>query len=124
MIGYMLSSDQLNQNDLSRSSFRTSIESICGSNRTECISGQTSLGTILEQNGLGVAYPSLANPKPGSRTFFSGGYITRNYCSKINTIQTELPYDIRVGTNKRTNAKNYAQAIVKYMKIHNLLLSN
>jgi hypothetical protein len=123
MIGYMLSGNQLNQNDLSSPSFTTSIESLCGSNRNEAIRGQTSFGTIFEQHGLGVAYPSLSNPTPGSRTFFSGGYIIRNYSSKINAIQTELPYDIRTGENKRTNARKFAEVIVEYMKIHNLLMS-
>jgi len=123
MIGYMLSGDQLNQNDLSHPSFKTSIESLCGSNRNEGIRGQTSFGSIFEQHELGVAYPSFTNPKPGSRTFFSGGYIIQNYSSKINTIQTELPYDIRTGANKHTNAQHFAQAIVEYMKINNLLVS-
>jgi hypothetical protein len=123
MIGYMLSSDQLNQNDLSHPSFKTSIESLCGSNRNECIRGGTSFGTIFEQHGLGVAYPSLTNPKPEYRTYFSGGYIISNYSSKINAIQTELPYDIRTGENKCTNALHFAQTIVDYMKINNLLMS-
>ncbi|CAF0759812.1 unnamed protein product [Rotaria sordida] len=123
MIGYMLSSDQLNQNDLSNPSFQTSIESLCGSNRNECIRGQTSFGSIFEQHGLGVTYPSLTNPKPGSRVFFHGGYIIKNYYSKINAIQIELPHDIRTGKNKLMNAQNFAQAIIEYMKTNNLLLT-
>ncbi|CAF0990700.1 unnamed protein product [Rotaria sordida] len=123
MIGYMLSSDQLNQNDLLDPSFQTSIESLCGSNRNECIRGQTSFGSIFEQHGLGVTYPSLTNPKPGSRVFFHGGYIIKNYYSKINAIQIELPHDIRTGKNKLMNAQNFAQAIIEYMKTNNLLLT-
>lgn len=119
----MLSGDQLNQNDLSLPSFKTSIETLCESNRNETIRGQKSFGTIFEKHDLGVAYPSLTNPKPGSRTFFSGGYIIRNYSSKINAIQTELPYDIRTGGNKRTNAQNFAETIVEYMTTNNLLIS-
>jgi hypothetical protein len=64
------------------------------------------------------------NPKPGSRTFFSGGYIIRSSSAKINAIQTELPYEIRTGSNKRTNAQCFAQAIVEYMTKNNLLVSN
>ncbi|CAF0774579.1 unnamed protein product [Rotaria sp. Silwood1] len=123
MIGYMLSRDQLNQNDLSNPSFKTSIESLCEPNRNECIRGQTSFGSILERYGLGVVYPSLANPKPGSRVFFPGGYIIQNYSSKINSIQIELPFDIRAGNNKRMNAQNFAQAIIEYMKINDLLIT-
>jgi hypothetical protein len=124
MIGYMLSSEQLNQNDLSNPAFQTSIESLCGSNRNECIRGETSFGSVFERHGLGVAYPSGANPKPESRTFFCGGYIIRNYSTKINAIQVELPYDTRTGDNKQMNAKTFAQVIVEYMKINNLLMSN
>ncbi len=43
----MLSGDQLNQSDLSHSSFKTSIESLCESNRNEGIRGPTSFGTII-----------------------------------------------------------------------------
>jgi hypothetical protein len=124
MVGHMLTGEQLNQYDLSHSSFTTSIESLCGTNRNECIRGSSSFGTALERNRLGIAYPSLAHPKPGAIEFLSGGYITRNYISSINAIQTELPYDMRTGTNRRINAKNYAQAIIDYMKLNNLLRSN
>jgi hypothetical protein len=75
-------------------------------------------------NDMDWAYPSGANPKPESRTFFSGGYIIRNYSTKINAIQVELPYDTRTGDNKQMNAKTFAQVIVEYMKINNLLMSN
>jgi hypothetical protein len=74
----MLSSDQFNQNDLLLPSFKTFIESLCGSNRNEGIHGQISFGSIFEQRGLCIAHSSLANPKPRSRVCFSDGYITRN----------------------------------------------
>ncbi|CAF3981210.1 unnamed protein product [Rotaria sordida] len=124
MVGYLLDSDLLNRDDLQTTlGTITSIEQICSlSNRTECIRGKTSFGTILEANGLGIAYPSTAYPKPGNGTFFEGGYITRNYISKINAIQTELPYDMRAGTYKRMNAIKYAHALIDYMTVNNILL--
>ncbi|CAF5086743.1 unnamed protein product, partial [Rotaria sp. Silwood1] len=90
MVGYLLDSDLLNRDDLQTTlGTTTSIEQICSlSNRTECIRGQTSFGTIMKKNELGIAYPSMAHPKPGNGTFFQGGYITRNYISKRNAIQT------------------------------------
>jgi hypothetical protein len=125
MVGYLLTSDQLNQNNLNLLSVKTSIDLLCANSYREvCIRGPSSFGTVFELNNLGIAYPSLANPKPGSNRFLSGGYITRNYISSINAIQTELPYDIRAGANRRIHAKNYANAVVNYMKINNLLLSN
>lgn len=117
----MLNKNQLNQSDLSNSSFCTSIESICRTNRNEIIRGPTSFGTILEEHELGTVYPSIKHPRPGSNFFFAGGFITETYSTKINTIQTEFPYEIRAGRNRSINAKNFAQAIVKYMKIHHLL---
>ena len=124
MVGYLLTGNQLNQNNLSGPSFNTSIESLCHTDREECIRGRTSFGTILESNGLGIAYPSFENPKPGSNRFLSGGYITHNYISQINAIQTELPYGIRTGTNRLNNARNYATAVLSYMEINHLLISN
>jgi len=124
MMGYLLSRTELNRNNLSDPAFFTSIERLCGADRNECIRGPSSLGTLLELNDLGIAYPSLAHPKPGSHEIYEGGYITRNYLSKVSAIQTELPYDIRTSTNRFINAKNYAKAVVEYMKEHNLLLSN
>ena len=121
MVGYLLTGAQLNQNNLNSLSVTTSIDSLCGSNREECIRGQSSFGTALESNGLGIVYPSVANPKPGSNRFLSGGYITSNYKSKINTIQTELPFGVRNGDNRRTYARNYARAIINYMKLNGLL---
>ena len=123
MVGYLLTATQLNQDTLSGSSFTTSIESLCSTDRNVCIRGPSSFGTILESNGLGVSFPSLLNPKPGSRLFYSGGFITANYISKINAIQTELPYSTRAGANRAVLAKNYAQAIVEFMKANQLLLS-
>ncbi|CAF0778917.1 unnamed protein product [Rotaria sordida] len=124
MVGYLLDSDLLNKNDLQTTlGTITSIEQICSlSNRTECIRGKTSFGTILERNELGIAYPSMAHPKPGNGTFFEGGYITRNYISKINAIQTELPYSMRAGTYKRMNAIKYARTLIDYMTVNNILL--
>lgn len=124
MVGYLLTGNQLNQNNLSNPSFTTSIERLCGPDRDECIRGPSSFGTILELNELGISYPSLANPKPDSNRFLSGGYITRNYLSQGSAIQTELPYNVRAGANRITYAKNYAKAVVDFMKLNNLLLSN
>lgn len=123
MVGYLLDSDLLNKDDLqSTLDTVTSIEKLCVSGRNACIRGPNSFGTILEKNGLGIAYPSMAHPKPGNGTFFEGGYITRNYISKINAIQTELPYDMRAGRYKGVNAIKYARALIDYMTVNNLLM--
>ncbi|CAF1182938.1 unnamed protein product [Rotaria sp. Silwood1] len=124
MVGYLLTGAQLNRDNLNTLSVTTSIEPLCGSNRNECIRGNSSFGTALERNGLDVVYPSLANPKPGSIDFLSGGYITSNYISRINAIQTELPNWMRTANNRLDNARKYAQAIVDYMQTNHLLRSS
>ena len=121
MVGYLLTAAQLDRDNLSQSSLETSIESLCRVDRNACIRGSSSFGTLLEVNGLGTVYPSMANPKPGPLEFYSGGYITYNYIPKINALQTELPFDVRNGVNRKIYAKNYAQAIVNYMKLNHLL---
>ena len=94
MVGYLLTASELNRDDLSGLAF----------------------GTLLESNGITPAYPSLLHPKPGAREFFSGGFITEHYRSKINAIQTELPFEMRTGVNRAMFAKQYAQAIVEFLK--------
>ncbi|CAF2741198.1 unnamed protein product [Rotaria sp. Silwood2] len=76
---------------------------------------------LWKKKQLGIVYPSMVHPKPGNRTFLEGGYITCNYISKINAIQTELPWSIRGGTYKLLNAKRYARTLINYMRVNNLL---
>ncbi|CAF3465604.1 unnamed protein product [Rotaria sp. Silwood1] len=124
MIGYLLTGAHLNRDVFNTLSVITSIEPLCGSNRNECIRGNSSFGTALELNGLSIVYPSLAHPKPGSIDFLSGGFITRNYISRINAIQTELPISMRTAANRLDNTKKYAQAIVDYIQRNSLLRSS
>ncbi|CAF4963396.1 unnamed protein product, partial [Rotaria sp. Silwood1] len=92
MVGTLLTGAQLNHDKLSPTSIELLIQSSCSQNRSECVQGSKAFGTFLESNELGIAYPSLNNPKPGNKTFYSGGYITKNYISRINAIQAELSY--------------------------------
>lgn len=125
MVGYLLKSDLLNADDLQTTlSTTTSIEQICGSNRNECIRGPKAFGSVMETNHLGIAYPSMQHPKPRNGTFYEGGYITRNYITQINAIQTELPYDMRAGPYKNVNAVKYARTLFEYMVLNNLLLKS
>ncbi|CAF1275440.1 unnamed protein product [Didymodactylos carnosus] len=123
MIGYLLTGSELNNDQLH---FPTSIEEIiqssCANNRKECLKGKISFGTIMEKNGLGIAYPSQNNPKPGKEVFYGGGYITQNYIKSINAIQTELPYEIRAGNQRYQYAQKYATAIYQFMTANNLLI--
>lgn len=124
MGGYLLTRTHLSVDDLNTLKVNTSLDLLCKSTRNECIRGPNSLGTIMENKGLGVVYPSLANPKPGNFTFFEGGYITSNYISRINAIQTELPPFLTSTSFRVANARKYAEAIVQFMQANNFLKSS
>jgi hypothetical protein len=121
MVGIRLSATQLNTGDLNTTSIESLIKLSCPEDRSECIRGQKSLGTFFESEGLGISYPSLNNPKPNNRTFYKGGYITNNYSSKINVIQTELSYVVRNEFDPQDYVKRYVRALLEFMKINNLL---
>ena len=124
MGGYLLTGTLLSVDDLNTLKVSTSLDLLCKSNRNECIRGPNSFGTLLENKGLGVVYPSLANPKPGNFTFYEGGYITSNYISRINAIQTELPPFLTSTSFRAANARSYAEAIVQFMQANNFLKSS
>ncbi|CAF0971617.1 unnamed protein product [Adineta steineri] len=121
MVGIGLSAPQLNNNNLSSTTIEFLIESSCPEDRNECIRGSKSLGTLLELNGLGISYPSLNNPKPNNNTFYKGGYITNQYSSKINVIQTELSYVVRNEFDSKIYVQKYVQALLSFMKVNELL---
>jgi hypothetical protein len=121
MIGIRLSAAQLNTGDLNFTSIESLIELSCPEDRNECIRGGKSLGTFFESEGLGISYPSLNNPKPNNNTFYKGGFITNNYSSKINVIQTELSYVVRNEFDPKIYVKKYVRALLEFMKINKLL---
>lgn len=96
MVRYLLTSQYLNQDNLSVLSVTISTDRLCGSNQEECIRGQSSFGIAFELNGLGTAYLSLAHPQPKSNEFYSDGYITHSYISKTNAIQAELHTEVKL----------------------------
>lgn len=121
MVGMRLSAAQLNNDRLSPTSIERLIQLSCSDNRDECIRGSKSLGSFLESNGLGIAYPSTANPKPNNRTFYQGGYITNRYSTKVNVIQTELSYVVRNEFESRVYVEKYARALISFLRVNQLL---
>lgn len=121
MVGMAISGAQMNTNNLSSSSIESLIQFSCPTDRNECIRGTKALGTFFESNGLGIAYPSLNNPRPNNKTFYKGGYITNQYSSKMNVIQTELSYVVRNEFNPKTYVKKYINALIQFMKANHLL---
>ncbi|CAF4752284.1 unnamed protein product [Rotaria sp. Silwood1] len=57
-VEYVLIGMQLNQNNLSNSSFFSSSKSLYISNQDECIRHRSSFGAMLESHGLPIVYPS------------------------------------------------------------------
>lgn len=121
MVGYLLGATHLSVSDLNTLRVRTSIDPVCGSDRNECIRGQSAFGSKLEQKGFGMVYPSFANPSPGNQTFYDGGFITWNYISRTNAIQIELSPSITSSRNRTANVRQCAEAIVEFMRERNIL---
>ena len=120
MVGIRLSGAQLNRDDLNITSMESLIQSSCPDDRNECIRGEKSLGTFLEAEGLGIAYPSSNNPRPNNRIFYKGGYITDHYSSKINVIQTELSYVVRNEFEPKIYVRKYVRALLEFLKANKL----
>ena len=121
MVGTALSAVQLNNDNLNSTSIESLIHLSCPTDRNECIRGNKSLGTFLESNDLGISYPSFNNPKPNNKTFYKGGYITNQYSSKINVIQTELSYVVRNEFVPKTYVEKYVKALLEFMRVNKLL---
>ena len=121
MVGMLLSGTHLNEDRLDNSSIEQLIENSCPNNRQECIRGSKSLGTFMEAEGLGVAYPSMNNPKPGSNTFYRGGYTTSNYSKQINVIQTELSFVVRNEFQPEIYVKKYVKSLMNFMRTNRLI---
>lgn len=121
MVGIRLSGAQLNRDDLNITSIESLIQSSCPNDRNECIRGNKSLGTFFEAEGLGIAYPSLNNPRPNNRTFYRGGYITDKYSTTINVIQTELSYVVRNEFDPKNYVRKYVRALFEFLKANKLV---
>jgi hypothetical protein len=120
MVGIRLSGAQLNRDELNITSIESLIQSSCPNDRNECIRGNKSLGTFFEAEGLGIAYPSLNNPRPNNRTFYKGGFITDNYSSMINVIQTELSYVVRNEFDPKIYVRKYIRALLEFLKANKI----
>lgn len=121
MVGILLSGTQLNQEEFSSTSIESLIRWSCPDDRRNCITGNKSLGTFFEINGLGIAYPSLDHPRPANRTFYRGGYITSHYAARINVIQTELSYVVRNEFDYSDYIQRYVRALLNFMKVNRLM---
>ena len=93
-----------------------------GASFEDILRGTRSIGHFLEQADPSIgAMPSPKNPKPGSRSYFIGGYNTNTYGSRyggtVDGVQIEIHKDFRFDATKRVKfIKAFAKAIMDYMK--------
>jgi N-formylglutamate amidohydrolase len=129
-LGYLLSSEELDQNDvtLNTSSYqnKSSISSWVDSSSytfIEVLRGKVSFGSILDSLGF-KSLPSVNDPSPSGMRYFSGGYNTARHGSRnngvISAIQIELPKpSIRENQSTWSNySKSINKAISEYYSIH------
>lgn len=89
----------------------------------EILRGPTSLGGLLEAEGIGVV-PSPMNPGPGRNAFFTGGYNVRRHGSRddgvIDGSQLEMHFNyINAGSEAREAfAITLTDAMVTFMETH------
>jgi hypothetical protein len=129
-LGYLLSSDDLEQTDqvlvgavyITKSSLRTLAEE-CDSSFVALLRGPSSLGGLLVQRGF-PAVPSPAAPDPGGADYFSGGYDVRRHGSRdggpVSAVQIEMHYEgVRDTESARaTFAVELAGALETYFDVH------
>ena len=130
-LGYLLSSDRLNDPDATLNSLSivqmTSIREIGRDSPipfSQLLRGPTSLGGYLEAEGVPVL-PSPADPMPGGDPYFTGGYNTRRHGSLgdgevVSGIQIEhhFPGIRDTDQNRRAYAAQLAVAIRSFMLEH------
>ena len=108
-LGYLLSSDDLGQGNVSinspeyaEKSSITQMASLTPATFSELLRGPTSFGGLIVTKSYSYeddvytfdAVPSSTTANPGTDPYFNGGYTTATYSvGKINVIQIEANYD-------------------------------
>jgi hypothetical protein len=129
-LGYLLSSGDLENDDLALSSSsyvsKSSIRALVASSGTDLaalVRGPLSLGTLLQERAV-PSVPSREQPDPGGQSFFSGGYSTARHGSRdggtISGIQIEHHYPgLRDdASNRGWYAEILAEALLVYFPAH------
>lgn len=130
-LGYLLSTSDLNREDISLNSLsfvaQSSIRDIGRESPllfSQLLRGPTSFGGLLQAEGV-RSVPSPSDPAPGTDAYFSGGYNTRQHGSQsdgevISGIQIEhhFPGLRDTDANRRAYAARLARVIRDYMLDH------
>ena len=130
-LGYLLSSDELNQPDMALNSLevvaRTSIRDLGRTSPipfSQLLRGPTSLGGLFGEEDV-ASVPSPSAPGPGDAPYFRGGYNTRQHGSSedaevISGVQIEHHYGgVRDSEeSRRAYAAKAARAIRGFMLEH------
>ena len=113
MMGYLISGQGLTDGTFTadQTSIKELVQRSGTGNLESIVRGGTSFGAYLENEGY-AAVPSATHLHPNGASFFSGGYITREYGSlnggTIDAIQIESPFTFR-----KNNLDAYVTALGK-----------
>jgi hypothetical protein len=127
-LGYLLTSTVLNSTkDLTnyQSSSINSLASISSYKFNDLIRGEFSLGGIMESRYNLKVVPSPKYLSPNGGNYYSGGFITKEYSSakkttRINAIQIEAPYLMRIDSDVEYYANRIADSIFAFYIHHKL----
>ncbi|MEO0556980.1 MAG: hypothetical protein AAF170_02225 [Bacteroidota bacterium] len=127
-LGMLLSRNELNGTDahlngLAHESSLRALASAADLPFSALVRGQTSLGSLLEGQGV-RAVPSGADPRPDDDPYFTGGYNTNRHGSRqtgtIDAIQIEhhRPGLRDTQANREAYAERLADALLQFMDAH------
>merc|ERR1712126_252051 len=98
-LGYLYRKENLNVGDYSQDvSSMEALMTRTGISPVELISGENSIGSLLEKEGY-PSIPSSRQPVPGEDKYYRGGWITQTQGSRdggqVDAVQIEMPAGIR-----------------------------
>jgi len=98
-LGYLYRKENLNVGDYSQDvSSMEALMTRTGMDPVELISGENSIGSLLEKEGY-PSIPSSRQPVPGEDKYYRGGWITQTQGSRdggqVDAVQIEMPAGIR-----------------------------
>lgn len=131
-VGFLLTRNDLNNTDesIDYMAHKSSIRSL-GERSTlrfsQLINGDAAFGTFMANYNC-PSFPSKQDPRPGSNSYFNGGYCTSIYGSRtamdgIDAIQLETPGSSASSmrgsaANRRLSGGRMARAIIDYTRVN------
>ncbi len=124
----LTSSELFSTSNLTDPLNKSSLNSLAGTSDysfEDLIRRNVSLGGLMESKYNLKVVPSPKYLSPNGGNYYSGGFITKEYSSsqkkaRINAIQIESPYSLRVDSEIESYADKVANSIFDFYTLHKL----